>query len=307
MEKVMMLLATAKTEPLKLPRGFLKCIQVIIAIFAFATTTSPSSFSEFCVTCPGDPTPDPICTKIDVSYPYRINENTFTVPFCPNNGTEPSEEHPYGDFSSSAQFYVFIGVMTFLYSLAAIGLYVFYDDMYQSNEKIPTYDFIISVVITVLWLISSSAWAQGLTDTKYYSSPEELYMRHVTECQDATRPEGLVCDTKGEANFASTNVSIIFGFLNTFVWGGNLWFLFKETKWFKKTQPSSEVPTPAGMSPAGALGEAPPMGGPQQYNPSPAPQYPAQQQYPPSQQYPPQQQDYQQQQQQPFSDPHGRI
>ena len=41
----------------------------------------------------------------------------------------------------------------------------------------------------------------------------------------------------------------LFGFLSVFLWGANLWFLFKETVWHKEPgavttaeQPSAEIP-----------------------------------------------------------------
>lgn len=38
----------------------------------------------------------------------------------------------------------------------------------------------------------------------------------------------------------------IFGFLNMVVWGGNIWFLYKETPWFKvRARPSDpSIPNP---------------------------------------------------------------
>ncbi|XP_052778469.1 synaptoporin-like [Mya arenaria] len=94
-------------------------------------------------------------------------------------------------------------------------------------------DFIISGVIVALWLIGSSAWAQGVTDLKYYTNLEESgYFTHIKSvCSN-----GNTCVQTRNANFASLNVSIIFGFLNMVVWAGNMWFLFKETPWHKVNQ-----------------------------------------------------------------------
>ena len=44
---------------------------------------------------------------------------------------------PWGNFHSPSQFYVFIGVMAFLYSLAALVLYVWFDDKYRNIDNIP--------------------------------------------------------------------------------------------------------------------------------------------------------------------------
>ena len=55
---------------------------------------------------------------------YTCGDDTFSV-------------QPWGNFNAPSQFYVFVGVMAFLYSLAAIVLYVWFDDKYRSNENIP--------------------------------------------------------------------------------------------------------------------------------------------------------------------------
>ena len=41
----------------------------------------------------------------------------------------------------------------------------------------------------------------------------------------------------------------IFGFLNMGVWAANLWFLFKETKWFKMRQAPTQQPTSPSQEP----------------------------------------------------------
>lgn len=43
----------------------------------------------------------------------------------------------YGNYSSAAEFFVFVGVMAFLYALAATVVYVIWDENYQQNDKLP--------------------------------------------------------------------------------------------------------------------------------------------------------------------------
>jgi hypothetical protein len=223
---------------LKEPRGFIKTIQLIIAIFAFATTTSHSSVSKFSITCPNQPAQD---LEIKVVYPFRLSsDNTYTLSFC--NDTLPTTEiHPYGDFASSSQFYVFVGVMAWLYTIGALVVYIIFDDKYRQNDNIPLVDFVVSAVFTALWLISASAWADSLTDLKYYGDPNELFEFHIPECLS----DAVECIQTQAGNYASLNVSIIFGFLNMGVWGGNLWFLWKETRWFKANQAPAAAYPPA--------------------------------------------------------------
>ncbi|ELU10581.1 hypothetical protein CAPTEDRAFT_221651 [Capitella teleta] len=219
----------------------------ILAIFAFATTTSVSSSCAFTYTCQKEA---PVEQVMKFGYPFRLSNDKFSVPLCANSSDIASEKVGlYGDFSSSAEFYVFVGVMAFLYSLAALVLYVCFDDKYRKYDNIPIADFVITAVFTLLWLISSSAWADGVSKVKYYSNPAEMFYNEpgdVKECEKSyAETHGITCEVTKLANFASLNVSIIFGFLNMCVWGANLWFLFKETKWFKVTSQHPEVRTEA--------------------------------------------------------------
>lgn len=221
----------ANTEVLKEPRGFIKFLEIIIAIFAFATTTSHYSESSFEVICPGK---DNEVVPLPFRYPYKLDDTCFHIPVCVPKSPNSTEICVYGNYTSSAEFYVFVGVMAFLYALGALILYVFWDELYQHNEKVPIVDFVVTIAFAALWLISSSAWADALTKVKHYTDPNDILTDPKIDFQECQHHVGNVtCEVKSLGNFASLNVSIIFGFLNMLIWAGNLWFLYKETKWFK--------------------------------------------------------------------------
>lgn len=134
---------------------------------------------------------------------------------------------------SSSEFYVFVGAMAFIYCLAALVVYVFFDELYRKNNRLSIIDFVVTGVFALLWLISSSAWAQGVTDLKYYTDPTDGLFQKMQECGFIITNHTITCTPTLEPNFSTLDVSVIFGFLNTFVWIGNLWFLYKETPWFK--------------------------------------------------------------------------
>lgn len=177
---------------------------------------------------------------VSSSYPYRLEDAKYGQYVC--NESHPQDQGLLQGAASAAQFYVFVGVMVFLYCLAALILYIFFDQTYRKHNACTIGDLIVSGVITLLWLISSSAWASGVTDLKYYTDLAQCgYFQHLHEC---AAPNS--CSQTLNANFASLNVSIIFGFLNMLVWAGNVWFAYKETPWHKVTQSKA---TPPGSSP----------------------------------------------------------
>jgi len=238
MDRAAQLASSSNFGVFKEPRGFIRILEFFLAIFAFATTTSHSSYSAFTVDCPAGTQEQ----KLEFGYPYRLTKSAqFDVPIC--NATKTGTSSPCCDYNSSAEFYVFVGVMAWLYVLAITVYYVLFDDRYRENENIPTADFIVTAFVAAAFLIASSAWAGGVDHLKHYINPNTLIVGgRVTECETSS---GLECAVTAVGNFAKLNVSLIFGYLNVFVWAGNCWFLYKETKWYPKQDAMYRDPTPA--------------------------------------------------------------
>lgn len=219
----------------------LRIMNLILAIFAFATTTSVDTYLEVTArNCN-----DPIMERVDIAYPFDIQKSYFTTPLCNRNSTtQVNNVYLLEGSRSSAEFYVFFGVMVFLYCIAALVIYLFFEELYRRSNVWAIADFVISAVITLLWLISSAAWAQGLVNLKYYTDLNKcgLFTR-ITTCSTEK------CIQTEFPNFGSLNASVIFGFLNMLVWGGNLWFLYKETPWFNSR--SEGTPQGTGGLPEG--------------------------------------------------------
>lgn len=65
----------------------------------------------------------------------RLQQVHFRAPLCKAKGEEIIFLD--GDFSSAAQFFVTVGVLSFLYSLLATIVYVFYQNKYLRNNRGP--------------------------------------------------------------------------------------------------------------------------------------------------------------------------
>lgn len=66
---------------------------------------------------------------------FRLHQEYFDAPTC--KGGPPERLFLVGDYSSSAEFFVTIGVFAFLYSMAALSVYVFALEKYRENNKGP--------------------------------------------------------------------------------------------------------------------------------------------------------------------------
>ncbi|XP_057639122.1 synaptophysin-like protein 1 isoform X2 [Chionomys nivalis] len=108
-------------------------------------------------------------------------------------------------------------------------------------------DFIVTLVATFLWLVSSSAWAKALTDIKLTTG--QNIIKELIPCQP---PQEALCYFDSVTSMGSLNVSVIFGFLNMILWGGNAWFVYKETSLHSPSNTSAShsqggVPPPSGI------------------------------------------------------------
>ncbi|KAG3277807.1 synaptophysin like 1 [Ictidomys tridecemlineatus] len=234
-------------NPLKEPIGFIKVLQWIASIFAFATCGGFKGKTEILVNCPPLKITENHTVEATFGYPFRLNQASFrshpVVNVCNGNW---SSHFLIGDYSSSAQFYVTFAVFVFLYCIAALLLYVGYTNLYRDSRKLPMIDFVVTLVATFLWLVSTSAWAKALTDIKIATGHNIL--QELSSCK---QPE-VMCYFHSVTSMGSLNVSVIFGFLNMILWGGNAWFVYKETSLHSPSNTSAShsqggVPPPAGI------------------------------------------------------------
>ncbi|XP_028262152.1 synaptophysin-like protein 2a [Parambassis ranga] len=224
---------TLDLGPLKEPLGFIRVLEWVFTIFAFATTGGYSGTTQFTVKCPDGK--EPLGVVATFGYPFRLSAYPFDIPSC--NSSLSNKTYLQGDFSSSAEFFVCVGVFGFLYCTATLILYLGYQSVYRQTTRGPIIDLVVTAAFAFLWLVSSSAWGKGLTDVKWATNPSHLVKECPTVCQ------------AGEYPFMGRlNASVIFGFLNLILWAGNCWFIYKETPFHKDPQP------PATMEEGGAPG-----------------------------------------------------
>ncbi|XP_054472589.1 synaptophysin-like protein 2a [Anoplopoma fimbria] len=218
--------------PLKEPLGFIRVLEWVFTIFAFATTGGYSGTTHFQVKCAVVQDVEPV-----FAYPFRLPAQPYRFPIC--NGSQTNETFLQGDFSSSAEFFVCVGVFGFLYCTVTLILYLGYQNLYRQTSRGPIVDLVVTAAFAFLWLVSSSAWGKGLTDVKWATNPEHLVT--MDQCKGICQP--------GEfPSMGRLNASVIFGFLNLILWASNCWFIYKETPFHKDPNP------PVTMEEGGAPG-----------------------------------------------------
>ncbi|XP_061907057.1 synaptoporin b [Entelurus aequoreus] len=200
----------------------------IFAICAFATCGGYFGHLQVKVDCAAS-RPSNKSIIIDFGYPFRLQQVHFKAPLCDTKRQEILFLN--GDYSSAAQFFVTVGVITFLYSLMATVVCVFYQNKYLKNNRGPFVDFVVTVIFSLVWLVSTCFWAKALTDIKTATEPTEVLLL-ISACSAQENK----CTAAQEPLWSRLNASVVFGFVNVVLWVGNIWFVFKETGWYKMGQ-----------------------------------------------------------------------
>lgn len=241
------------TEVLKEPRGFIRCLEWLFALIAFATCANFSTSCGYEIKCTD--WSKPIQVSHQINYPFRLDHlNASIVPSKDDTERKITEcfdikkaTHQPGDFKSDAQFFVFTGVIAWLGSTACLAYYVFFSQRYlDDDKKAPMIDFCFTVIVAVFWLSASAAWANGVVGLKSATDNTWLYTSSLSPCQkigDEYVTKTIdSCVQTNRGSFGGANASVMLGFLNFFLWASNLWFIYKETKWFANRSQSSNPP-----------------------------------------------------------------
>ncbi|XP_035233412.1 synaptophysin-like protein 1 [Stegodyphus dumicola] len=117
------------------PRGFIRIIQIVMSIFAFATTAGFETFVTLEIKCKAFER----TVQYKFGYPFKLGKTGFRGPESCANISDISYKmytFPY-DFSSNAEFFVASGVLTLMYTAGILFIYVIMHRLYSTNQMTP--------------------------------------------------------------------------------------------------------------------------------------------------------------------------
>ncbi|CAF1328891.1 unnamed protein product [Rotaria magnacalcarata] len=211
---------------LKEPRGLIRLLQFIFAIFAFATACNGSSYLSI------QQGSNSNAASVTWSYPYDLRGSQI-VGALANDPIYLSESN---SIRPSAEFFVFTGVTSMLLALGFLVIYIVLDRQFRYNDRIPIVDFVVTIIWAIFWIAGSSAWAQGVSNLRIQTS-----FNYVSSLLGGCTSTS-VCQQNQSGTYANVTVSVIFGFLNFILWIGSVWFVYKETRFFKSRTAQQNPP-----------------------------------------------------------------
>lgn len=202
------------------PKGFLKIVELLVAILAFSLVAGFTATST--VEC--QQTSLPTSAVIKTKYPFFTFSFTPTIEDRTVNVTSGS----FGQHIISGQLFVAWGVLTMLYCITAIVVYI----LFTANENLEkVVDLLIYVdlgfhVVWVLgWFIASVDWAVGFNGIRRQLN-NQLTGWAFLQCNNKYN---LQSDT-----FVQASIADVFGFLSLFLWMANIYWVLIDTAWFIK-------------------------------------------------------------------------
>ncbi|KAJ7331245.1 hypothetical protein OS493_020028 [Desmophyllum pertusum] len=146
-------------EILKEPKGFIKGIELVICIFAFATVAGFVGHFEFTITCHVTPASSVTSrsAKGDFFYPFdsiKLYTAASEKNLCANETMASATVDTLSiNYKSEAEYFVFTGVVAMLFVIVALVYYVLFEDRAKDATStdvglfsFPVVDFIFTII-----------------------------------------------------------------------------------------------------------------------------------------------------------------
>ncbi|XP_054281465.1 synaptophysin-like isoform X2 [Macrosteles quadrilineatus] len=214
-------------EVFKEPRGIIRILQLVFSLLTLWILRSYEGVIDIKYCDESNPSH----AVFPVEYPFDLSSLSQTVS-CKNKTNIIISLN--NNFSSEAEFLFTICWVSIVFVLVIAAIYVKYGETYESNGNLALVDFILSVILAVLWVACLGAWGYGQSQLKALTTPKFL-KENLHYCQDKFF-DYINCIEITRGSVLGLTTTLILSFLNFFLWAAGLWFLYKETPWYLNFQ-----------------------------------------------------------------------
>ncbi|KAI6207074.1 Cytochrome b-c1 complex subunit Rieske, mitochondrial [Aphelenchoides besseyi] len=211
----MPLIENLNVDQLKLPLGFIKIPQLLFAAIAF----SARSGWEFAIKwkCQSG---NPMSETFDG---FSITDR---IAKCDNSMDRLLDV----DHTSASRFFGLVALVSIVFVIVMLFVYL----CKWGYDRVPKLDLIITLAIAAAWFLATWIWWGATNSLEDATDPDHV--------RDKFKKLGFCDNQKGDCDFysyaayAPLTVSIIAGFACLILFGTNVWFVYKETSWFRERQ-----------------------------------------------------------------------
>ena len=219
--------------------------QMVLAALAFESTLSFHTRAVVLVTCLEENSSEQPTNMLwstisySIGYPFAFESTTIEEKYnCTKNAPLIEQAFPMDNHvSSSAQFFVTIGVLSLVYSGAAVIFYSTRGQQYATDPMLPVIDLVFTVILTFFWIAGTCEWAFAVSNLKHYTSLRYLN-GYIHICKGAS----AFCFEEEPANWRPLDFSLLCAVKNAIVWLISCCSIFKETPFHKKSTVSRHPP-----------------------------------------------------------------
>jgi hypothetical protein len=146
----------------------------------------------------------------------------------------------------AARFFGFIAVISIIYCLIALYVYLFKWGVYAGDDRVPKMDLVITCGIAIWWFIATFVWWRATNALEVETDSKTVANRFKggNFCDQKSFDD---CHFESYAAYATLTVSVLAGVASLLLWASGIYFSYKETTWFR----DRTKPTPSAMNSGG--------------------------------------------------------
>uniref|UniRef100_A0A914E0M7 MARVEL domain-containing protein n=1 Tax=Acrobeloides nanus TaxID=290746 RepID=A0A914E0M7_9BILA len=214
------------TEQLKLPLGFIKLVELIFALIAWAAKNGWRFELQYSCLDGQNLTKEITHFSLkDVAFENCNGTNVFLFD---------------NSYSGSSSFFGFVAIASIFFVLGMLFIYLFNWGLYAGDDRVPQLDLVLTSLLAIFWFLATVFWFFGANGVESATEPDRVLKlvkeKHLCEgCEDKF--------ISSYAMYATLTVSLFAGFGCLVLFASNMWFTYKETIWFRHHQMNQQPHT----------------------------------------------------------------